>query len=82
VRVSLAQTAVWLRGLGLAGEDRIANAKALSEDEIGAFSIRSDTGFGAMKHLRPRVLMSVTPPRWKRAVVPLGTNEPEWPSLS
>ena len=80
VRVSLAQTAVWLRGLGLAGEDRLTNSKALSEEEIKSFSIHSETGFGGMTHLRPPVQMSATPARWRRGVVPLGTNEPVWPA--
>jgi hypothetical protein len=79
VRVSLAQTAVWVRGLGLSGEDRLSAARALDEDEVRAFSIRSETGFGGMSHLRPPVLMSATPAHWTRGVVPLGTNEPVWP---
>ncbi len=80
VRVSLAQTAVWLRGLGLAGEDRLMNSEALSEAEIKSFSIHGETGFGGMTHLRPPVQMSATPARWSRGVVPLGTNEPVWPA--
>ena len=80
VRVSLSQTAVWLRRLGLADEDRLTNARPLDDEEIKSFSIRSDTGFGGMTHLRPPVSMSVTPARWKRGVVPLGTHEPIWPT--
>ncbi len=80
VRVSLAQTATWLRGFGLSGEERLASATASSEDEISSFSIHSETGFGGMTHLRPPVQMSATPPRWRRGVVPLGTDEPLWPN--
>ena len=78
VRVSLAQTAMWIRGLGLAGEARLTDARALSDAEIAAWSIRSQTGFGPMTHLRPPVTMSATPARWTRGVVPLGTHAAVW----
>jgi crotonobetainyl-CoA:carnitine CoA-transferase CaiB-like acyl-CoA transferase len=78
VRVSLAQTAMWIRGLGLAREARLSEVQALSTDEIARFSIRSETGFGAMTHLRPPVRMSATPARWRRGVVPLGTDAAAW----
>jgi crotonobetainyl-CoA:carnitine CoA-transferase CaiB-like acyl-CoA transferase len=78
VRVSLAQTAVWIRGLGLADETRLTGGRALSAEEIAGWSIRSETGFGGMTHLRPPVTMSATPARWRRGVVPLGTDAAEW----
>ena len=80
VRVSLSQTAVWLRRLGIAGEDRLANARALDNDEVKSFSIHSDTGYGGMTHLRPPVSMSATPACRTRSVVTLGTHEPIWPA--
>jgi crotonobetainyl-CoA:carnitine CoA-transferase CaiB-like acyl-CoA transferase len=79
VRVSLAQTAMWIRALGLASEERLAEARMPGVEEIASFSIKSDTGFGPMTHLRPPVQMSTTPARWRRGVVPLGTNPPAWP---
>ncbi len=82
VRVSLAQTATWIRGLGLADAARLDAVRPLGSEEIAAFSIRSDTGFGPMTHLRPPVRMSATPPRWTRGVRPLGTDKAEWPSTS
>jgi len=78
VRVSLAQTATWLMGLGVADEERLLNARQPSESEIKAYSMRSETGFGAVTHLRPPVQMSRTPARWSRGVVPLGTHPPVW----
>ncbi|HEX4301312.1 MAG TPA: CoA transferase [Rhizomicrobium sp.] len=78
VRVSLAQTAMWIRGLGLADAARLDAVRALSGDEIASFSIASETGFGPMTHLRPPVAMSATPARWARGVVPLGTDKPVW----
>ncbi|MBI3759835.1 MAG: CoA transferase, partial [Deltaproteobacteria bacterium] len=80
VRVSLAQTATWIRGLGIAGEDRLDRVAPLSSDEIASFSINSETGFGRMTHLRPPVQMSATPAKWTRGVVPLGTHQPVWPN--
>ncbi len=79
VRVSLAQTAMWIRGLGLADEARLDQARALDAAEIAGFSIRSeDTGFGPMTHLRPPVTLSATPARWVRGVRQLGSDKAEW----
>jgi crotonobetainyl-CoA:carnitine CoA-transferase CaiB-like acyl-CoA transferase len=82
VRVSLAQTAMWIRSLGMAGEDRLEEVETIRPDEIRTFSIRSETGFGPVTHLRPAVQMSATPTFWKRPVVPLGTHPPCWPAKS
>jgi len=79
VRVSLCQTGMWVRGLGIAGEDRVARAEPLSGDEIRQIVITSDGGYGPMSHLRPPVRMERTPARWKRPVVQLGTHPAEWP---
>ncbi|MFI4973314.1 MAG: CoA transferase [Caulobacterales bacterium] len=79
VRVSLCQTGVWVRRLGIARPERLAGVVALSGDEIRDFCIESETGYGHMSHLAPPVLMSATPARWKRPVVPLGTHPAEWP---
>jgi len=79
VRVSLCQTGVWVRKLGIAGPERVDQAQKLEGDEIRGYLIHSVTGFGGMTHLRPAVRMSATPARWKRPVVPLGTHAAEWP---
>lgn len=76
VRVSLVQTAVWIRRMGLRAADE--TARALGDDEIKAWSIQSETGFGPMTHLRPPVAMRATPARWRRGVVPLGTDAACW----
>ena len=78
VRVSLVQTAMWIRRMGLAGEERLAAAQSLSADEIGSWSISSETGFGPMTYLRPPVTMSATPTKWRRPLVPLGADAPVW----
>jgi crotonobetainyl-CoA:carnitine CoA-transferase CaiB-like acyl-CoA transferase len=82
VRVSLAQTGVWLRGLGIAGPERLEAVVPLSEAETASFKIKSQTGYGGMTHLRPAVRMSATPTRWRQPTVPLGTHPPIWPDAT
>jgi len=79
VRVSLSQTGMWIRQLGLAEKESLNTVEMLDGDEIRSFAVSSDTGFGPMSHLRPPVQLSGTPARWKRGVVPLGTHDPVWP---
>jgi len=81
VRVSLCQTGMWVRSLGIAGEDRVQRAEALTGDEAREFVISSNGGYGPMSHLRPPVRMERTPARWKRPVVQLGTHPAEWPAM-
>ncbi len=78
VRVSLAQTAMWVRGLGLAGPARLDSVKALAPEEIEAWRLSSATGYGPMRHLRPPVSLSATPARWSQPVVRLGTHPAAW----
>lgn len=82
VRVSLCQTGMWVRGLGLAGESRVERAQKLEADEIRGFLTTSHGGYGPMSHLRPAVRLSATPARWKRPVVKLGTDPAEWPAAA
>jgi crotonobetainyl-CoA:carnitine CoA-transferase CaiB-like acyl-CoA transferase len=82
VRVSLCQTGMWVRSLGVAGEARAQQAQPLEGDEIRSFLITSSGGYGPMSHLRPAVRLSATPARWKRPVVKLGTHPAEWPAAA
>ena len=79
VRVSLSQTAVWLRGLGIAGPERLTAVEPATHEEIEAWRIDCDSGYGGLRHLRPSVRMSKTPTAWLRPVVPLGTHPAAWP---
>ncbi|HWA62973.1 MAG TPA: CoA transferase [Caulobacteraceae bacterium] len=79
VRVSLCQTGMWIRGLGIEGPERLARVEPLTEDEVAGWSVTSQTGFGEMRHLRPAVTMDSTPARWTRPVVRLGTHPAAWP---
>ena len=40
----------------------------------------SDTPSGRLRHLKPVVQMSETPPYWARPSVPLGYHPPVWPA--
>ena len=78
VRVSLAQTGHWIRGLG-----RVPNGLACPDpgfDDVRDRLEDSDSGFGRLTTVRHAATLSETPPRWARPSVPLGTHAPEWPS--
>ena len=77
VRVSLAQTGHWLRGLG-----RIDGLGAAdpSFDDVRDRLEDSASGFGRLTAVRHAAMMSATPPRWARPSVPLGTHQPTWPA--
>lgn len=72
VRVSLAQTGVWLRDF--------ASPRALEARPDfsipDAYLTETLTPFGSLRHLAPVATMSLTPPCWERPVVPLGTHPP------
>jgi crotonobetainyl-CoA:carnitine CoA-transferase CaiB-like acyl-CoA transferase len=77
VRVSLAQTGHWVRGLG-----RVENGLAYPDPGPDAVQDRleeSDSGFGRLTTVKHAATMSETPPRWARPSVPLGTHPAEWP---
>jgi crotonobetainyl-CoA:carnitine CoA-transferase CaiB-like acyl-CoA transferase len=79
VRVSLSQTGMWVRGLGIAGPERVEANVPIEGEEIRTYVTKSETGYGPMSHLRPAVRMSATPPQWKRPTRPLGSDPAVWP---
>ena len=83
VRISLAQTGRWLVGRGEVPEAELKDVpKEFSPEELQRWSMESDTPVGRLKHLKPTVQLSETPPYWARPSVPLGHNEPAWPARS
>jgi crotonobetainyl-CoA:carnitine CoA-transferase CaiB-like acyl-CoA transferase len=80
VRVSLVQTAHWLKRLGRVSGAAV-KADALSPDDpaVAPHLMEGDTPFGRLRHLAPAIELSETPPFWARSVVPLGTHAPVWP---
>ena len=81
VRISLAQTGRWLVGRGQVPEAELKDVpNEFTDAELARWSIETDTPAGRLKHLKPTVQLSETPPRWARPSVPLGYNEPAWPA--
>jgi crotonobetainyl-CoA:carnitine CoA-transferase CaiB-like acyl-CoA transferase len=81
VRVSLVQTAHWLKALGRTDGVTIkADALAPNDPVVASHLMESDTPFGRLRHLAPAIELSETPPFWARPTAPLGTHEPVWPS--
>lgn len=78
VRLSLAQTGRWLRGLGrVDGGLKIAMP---SFDDIADLTERHASGFGMLTTIRPAASMSGTPVRWDLPAMPLGSHAPAWPA--
>jgi len=71
VRVSLAQTAHWLDGLG-----RCAPSAGVPSCED--LMMETASPFGRLRHLRPPLKLSETPPHWATPPVPLGTHPAAW----
>ena len=74
VRVSLARTAQWLRGLG-----RIENGFAAPAPDFSGLMETAASGYGELAALRHAAEFSHTPPGWSRPSVPPGTNPLAWP---
>ncbi|TMH04965.1 MAG: CoA transferase [Betaproteobacteria bacterium] len=76
VRVSLAQTGRWLRGLGRLPQGLQASDPKL--DDVRELMEESDSGFGRLLAVRHAGRLSHTPPRWQRPSMPLGSDAPRW----
>jgi hypothetical protein len=73
VRVSLAQTAHWIRSLG-----RIEHGFDVQAPSVEPFIEESDSGFGRLAALRHPATFSHTTARWSRPSVPPGHDAPRW----
>jgi crotonobetainyl-CoA:carnitine CoA-transferase CaiB-like acyl-CoA transferase len=70
VRVTLARTGLWLRGLGrIDGFGAVPHAPEL---------VVEDGPFGLVRHLPHSARMSLTPAMWSRPAEPLGASLPAW----
>jgi crotonobetainyl-CoA:carnitine CoA-transferase CaiB-like acyl-CoA transferase len=74
VRVSLAQTGHWIRGLG-----RVDDGFAVQRPDRAPYLEASNSGFGELVALRHSAQLSRTPACWTRPSVPPGTNAAQWP---
>lgn len=73
VRVSLARTAMWVRGLGLR---RQATARPAEAPEVATWQTSMETPWGRVHYLRPAVNMTPNPPHWTLPPAPPGTHPP------
>jgi crotonobetainyl-CoA:carnitine CoA-transferase CaiB-like acyl-CoA transferase len=81
VRISLAQVGRWLIERGQVPEADLKDVpQEFTPAELERWSMTSNTPVGRLQHLAPVVRLSETPPRWARPMVPLGYNEPVWPT--
>jgi crotonobetainyl-CoA:carnitine CoA-transferase CaiB-like acyl-CoA transferase len=81
VRGSLAQTGRWLVGRGQVPEAELTEVpEDFTSDELERWSTVTGNPMGQLRHLRPVVGLSETPPHWDRPSVPLGYHEPVWPA--
>jgi len=81
VRISLAQVGKWIVDLGEVPADAARAAPAeFTADELERWSMVTETPSGRLRHLRPVVQLSETPPYWARPSVPLGYHQPVWPA--
>jgi len=77
VRVALAQTGRWLRGLG-----RIAGGATAARPDFKHLLETYASGYGQLVAIRHSAKFSVTPACWSRPSVPPGTHPPIWPVTS
>lgn len=76
VRVSLCQSAMYIYRQGKA-EFTDSNMD-VSDDELNAMMISTDTGYGPLRHLGPVIKMEATPPYWDKPAPALGSGSPVW----
>ncbi|WP_420042426.1 CoA transferase [Bordetella genomosp. 9] len=74
VRVSLAQTARWLRSL-----PRVPNGLSCPMPSLDGYLEETNSGFGKLAAVRHAARFSATPAAWSRPSVPPGTNPTVWP---
>jgi crotonobetainyl-CoA:carnitine CoA-transferase CaiB-like acyl-CoA transferase len=81
VRISLAQVGKFIVDLGEVPADALKDVPAeFTGEELDRWSTVSQTPSGPLRHLKPAVQLSETPPYWARPSVPLGYHQPVWPS--
>jgi hypothetical protein len=74
VRVSLARTGKWIVDRGTNASFASVPSDLAAEDLEGLME-----NHGSIRHLKPVLQLSETPPYWERPSVALGTHRPEWP---
>lgn len=76
VEVSLTRTAMWIQELGLRSDCETRGHIPL--DELESFMMDSQTCFGTIRHLKPVVSFSQTPPQFSHPVSAPGSSTAVW----
>ena len=80
VRISLAQVGKWIVDLGEVPAPTLRDVPdEFTSGEREQWSITTATPAGPLRHLKPVVQLSETPPHWARPSVPAGYHPPVWP---
>jgi len=79
VRVSLARTGKWITDFGMLDREALTVPAELPNEEIERLTMEIDAPIGRVRHLKPVLQMSETPPHWTRPAVTAGAHRPEWP---
>jgi crotonobetainyl-CoA:carnitine CoA-transferase CaiB-like acyl-CoA transferase len=80
VRIALAQVGKWIVDLGEVPPAALNGVPAeFTAGELERWSTLSETPSGRLRHLKPAVQLSETPPYWARPSVPRGYHRPAWP---
>ncbi len=77
VSVSLCQTSMWYLRMGIR---EAAPDSATGLDGASAFLEEHESAYGRVRHLKPGVMLSETPPAWSIPTSPLGSGRAEWAS--
>src|SRR5262249_56630970 len=79
MRISLAQVGKFIVDLGEVPAAALKDVPAeFAADEVERWSTLSKTPKGELRHLRPAVQLSETPPYWGRPPVPPGCQPAAW----
>jgi crotonobetainyl-CoA:carnitine CoA-transferase CaiB-like acyl-CoA transferase len=76
VRVSLVQVAHWLASLGTV--EAAQGARELADAELTGILMESTGPLGRLRHLKPAIGLSETPPHYARPAEPLGASSLSW----
>ena len=76
VRVSLAQTGHWLRGLG-----RVPGGLSIAKPGLAPYVETTASGFGELAALRHGAMLERTPAAWPRPSMPPGSHAARWPAV-
>jgi crotonobetainyl-CoA:carnitine CoA-transferase CaiB-like acyl-CoA transferase len=78
--VALARVGKWIVDRGLLPESAYRNVpEELPPEELEPLYGEVDSPAGRIRHLKPVLQLSETPPFWSRPPVPFGTHAPAWP---